>query len=359
GFYGRKYVGLIPSGKTKAMMEIRIMSALLQRVYMLDIPDEVKDKLWTLTTYFNSLKDLGKASTLVQDDVKDFIIRIAYRLFTKHRLIVSADELTSRVTTTELNETLDKLEKLEYSQINIEKKRYASNILLATNMISVGIDVARLNVMLILGQPKLTSEYIQASSRIGRLYPGVAFIQYDGTKNRDRSHYERFRAYHESFYRYVEPTGATPFSKPARERALHAIVTSILRQESGLHKDNEAIYFDKVTFAEPISKTVEFIIDRIREINIRATNEFDGDINEVRSEIEEFISFWHDKAKGANETKSSLYFGRRYMVKEPPENASRLFCPYNSVKEDDAIETLTSMRNVDTQVLGSIVIWED
>ncbi|WP_334295838.1 helicase-related protein [Aminipila luticellarii] len=110
----------------------------------------------------------------------------------------------------------------------MNNKRYASNVLLATNMISVGIDVARLNVMLLVGQPKLTSEYIQASSRVGRSYPGVAFVQYDATKSRDRSHYERFRAYHESFYRFVEPTGATPFSKPARERALHAVVTAML-----------------------------------------------------------------------------------------------------------------------------------
>ena len=96
----------------------------------------------------------------MDDDVKDFIVRTANRMFTGRRLIVSADELTSRVSTTELNETLDKLEKIEYSKENEVAKRYASNVLLATNMISVGIDVARLNVMLMIGQPKLTSEYI-------------------------------------------------------------------------------------------------------------------------------------------------------------------------------------------------------
>ena len=209
GLFGRIYVGIMPAGKTKAMTEIRTMAALLQREYMADLPDPVKDKFWTVTAYFNSLKDLGKASTLVDDDVKDFIIRTANRLFTSRRQIISADELTSRVTTTELNETLDRLEKIEYSKENIESKHYASNILLATNMISVGIDVARLNVMLMVGQPKLTSEYIQASSRVGRSYPGVVFVQYDATKSRDRSHYEQFRSYHESFYRFVEPTGAT------------------------------------------------------------------------------------------------------------------------------------------------------
>ena len=214
GKYGRKYVGLIPSGKTKAMMEVRVLAAILQRVGAMELPDEVKDKFWTVTAYFNSLKELGKCATLVDDDVKDAIRRTARRMGpgVQIRRTYRADELTSRVNTSLLNRTLDKLEKLDYSQSRIQKKEYASDVVLATNMISVGIDVARLNVMVIVGQPKLTSEYIQASSRIGREYPGVAFVLYDGTKSRDRSHYEQFRAYHDSFYKAVEPTGVTPFT---------------------------------------------------------------------------------------------------------------------------------------------------
>lgn len=359
GVFGRKYVGLMPSGKTKAMMEIRAMASLLQRIHMMKLPDEIKDKLWTLTAYFNSLKDLGKASTLVEDDVKDFIIRTANRLFTSRRLIVSSDELTSRVTTTELNETLDKLEKLDYSRTNMDNKRYASNVLLATNMISVGIDVARLNVMLLIGQPKLTSEYIQASSRVGRSFPGVAFVQYDATKSRDRSHYESFRSYHESFYRFVEPTGATPFSKPARERALHAVVVSMIRQRAGLTEDKAAVYFDKDYFATAVQETEQFILDRIKQINDRADNELEDDIADIKSEIEEFIDEWQINAKAAAEANKAYYFGRRFMVTPPGADAGRLLRQYNSSGRDNSIETLTSMRNVDTQVLGKIVIWEE
>ena len=126
--------------------------------------------------------------------------------------IGTADELTSRVSTTQLNQTLDKLEKNKYSTENMKNHLppYPCNVLLATNMISVGIDVARLNVMLLVGQPKLTSEYIQASSRVGREYPGVAFAMYDGGKSRDRSHYEQFRPYHESFYRHGGTDGCHP-----------------------------------------------------------------------------------------------------------------------------------------------------
>jgi hypothetical protein len=357
--FGRKYIGIMPSGKTKAMMEIRTMAALLQRIYMMNLTDEVKDKLWTLTVYFNSLKDLGKASTLVEDDVKDFIIRTGNRLFAPRRLIVSADELTSRVTTTELNETLDKLEKLEYSRSNIDNKRYASNILLATNMISVGIDVARLNIMLLIGQPKLTSEYIQASSRVGRSYPGVAFVQYDATKSRDRSHYESFKAYHDSFYRFVEPTGATPFSKPARERALHAVITAMIRQRTGLVKDEDAVNFDNEYFADDIRETEQFILERIKKINARTDNGLEDDIAEIKSEIEEFIEEWNKHARMSDEENKSFYFGRRFMVQYPSSKERRLLKSYNSDGKDTARETLTSMRNVDVQVCGEILIWEE
>lgn len=361
GVYGRKYVGIMPSGKTKAMAEIRAMAALLQKAYTMDLPDAVKDKLWTLTVYFNSLKDLGKASTLVDDDVKDFIVRTANRMFTTRRLIISADELTSRVSTTELNETLDKLEKIEYSKENETAKRYASNVLLATNMISVGIDVARLNVMLMIGQPKLTSEYIQASSRVGRSFPGVAFVQYDATKSRDRSHYERFRSYHESFYRFVEPTGATPFSRPARERALHAVLISMMRQMAGMNGDKDAINFDKEYFEEMIQDIECFVIERVNGINARTDGQAKDDIDEIRSEIRSFFDTWQDYVDECNSEEPAvpLFFGRRFMVTPPTGGTRRLLKQYGSNGKDIAISTLTSMRNVDTPVTGSIIVWGD
>lgn len=361
GVYGRKYVGIMPSGKTKAMAEIRAMAALLQKAYTMDLPDPVKDKLWTLTVYFNSLKDLGKASTLVDDDVKDFIVRTANRMFTTRRLIISADELTSRVSTTELNETLDKLEKTEYSKENEAAKRYASNVLLATNMISVGIDVARLNVMLMIGQPKLTSEYIQASSRVGRSFPGVTFVQYDATKSRDRSHYERFRSYHESFYRFVEPTGATPFSRPARERALHAVLISMMRQKVGMSDDKDAINFDKEYFEDTIREIERYVIERVNGINSRADGHTKDDIDEIRAEIQNFFDTWQeyvDECNGADPT-VPLFFGRRFMVTPPAGGTRRLLKQYGSNGKDTAISTLTSMRNVDTPVTGSIIVWGD
>jgi len=360
GVYGRKYVGLMPSGKTKAMMEIRSIAAMLQKIHSMDLSDDIKDKYWTLTVYFNSLKDLGKCSTLVDDDVKDFIKRMAYRLGSARdaRIITSADELTSRVSTTRLNETLDKLEKLCYNQENMQNKRWPTNVLLATNMISVGIDVARLNVMLLVGQPKLTSEYIQASSRVGRSYPGVAFTMYDGSKSRDRSHYEQFRSYHESFYKHVEPTGVTPFSKPARERALHSVVISLLRQLlPELSAEKSAVKFSREKYQKEIANITEFLIDRNNHIISMINPEMDCEEEDIRQEISCIFEKWEALAEGYDE--EHFGYGERYMITPPAEGEARLLKAYNTSKFDQAFDTMMSMRNVDISVGSSVLIWED
>ena len=359
GVFGRKYVGLMPSGKTKAMMEIRAMAAMLQKAKDMDLSDEVRDKLWTLTAYYNSLKDLGKAATMVDDDVKDFMKRMCYRLKSSAdvRNIGTADELTSRVTTTELNRTLDKLEKVCYSEEGMKNYVYPCNVLLATNMISVGIDVARLNVMLLVGQPKLTSEYIQASSRIGREYPGVAFIMYDGGKSRDRSHYEQFRPYHESFYRHVEPTGATPFSVPARKRALHAVVIAYLRLSvKSLSGESDAAGFRKEDYAEAINEITDFMVKRCTDVNRRINPNMEDDANAIRSEIKEIIDKWEVLAENAKE---GFWYGKKFMVKGPDELGKRLLKTFGVFREDPAFETMTSMRNVDVMVPGSIIEWRE
>lgn len=353
---GRLYVGLMPSGKTKAMMEVRSIATLLQRVHMMNIPYDVKDKFWTLAVYFNSLRDLSKCSTLVDDDVKDFIRRMAYRFGRRNiaRPTGSADELTSRISTSQLNETLEKLELLVYSEANQAAKKYPVNVLLATNMISVGVDVSRLNVMLLVGQPKLTSEYIQASSRIGRRYPGVAFVLYDGAKSRDRSHYEQFKAYHESFYRFVEPTGATPFAKPARDRALHAVLISLLRHKYGLSSDGSASLFDKGM--QELKEIEDYIIKRLSDINNRSNIQLVDDNDEIIKEIADFWEDWHERIEISD--KEHFYYGDRYIVSDPPSDNKRLIKTYGGESTDIARETLTSMRNVDKSVTAGIIIWE-
>lgn len=360
GRFGRLYIGLMPSGKTKVTMEWNTIAALMQRMYLMNLPDEVKDKYWTLTGYFNSLKELGKCSTLVEADVKDAIARTATRLGNrKPRAIFGADELTSRVSTTQLNETLDKLEKLDYSRKNQENKRFASDIVLATNMISVGIDVARLNVMLMVGQPKLTSEYIQASSRVGRHYPGIVFTLYDGVRSRDRSHYEQFRAYHEAFYKHVEPTGVTPFSGPARDRALHAIIIGMLRiLEGSLSAEKDVGKFDQNVYADRIDEIRQYILKRNSDICRRVSPDSDDEGQLLEEEMQTIIERWQ---KFAESEELMLYYGERFMRIPPKNGEKRLMKVFNSksVCGEHPFETLTSMRSVDGTVQGNIRIWEE
>lgn len=324
----------------------------------MNISDDIKDKFWTTTVYFNSIKELGKCTTLVEDDVKDAIRRIGMRKKIDYRKIGSPDELTSRISTTDLNITLDKLEHTVYSERNIQNKIYASNVLLATNMISVGIDVSRLNVMLMVGQPKLTSEYIQASSRVGREFPGVAFVLYDGSKSRDRSHYEQFKPYHESFYKFVEPTSATPFSEPARDRALHAVVITILRYlNPDLSSENSAGVFEIEKYAKDIEGIKKFIVNRNNDINLKIDPDIEDNSDEISVQIDNILEKWSCLSDGFEIDKFA--YGEKYFVKHPSEEEGRLLKVYNSDDKDAAFDTMSSMRSVDSGLNGTLLIWEN
>ena len=364
--YGRLYVGLMPSGKSKATMQIRVIAALMQKIKDMKIPDDLmRDRYWTLTVYFNSLRDLGKCSTLVCDDVKDSIRFMKGRLSTRHdaRNYTLPDELTSRVTTTELNKTLDKLEKNTYSSTNPGRgSKKASDIVLATNMISVGIDVARLNVMLMVGQPKLTSEYIQASSRVGRNDPGVVFVQYDAGKSRDRSHYEQFRPYHEGFYRYVEPTGATPFSRPAIDRAIHAVLVSMLRAKSSDYQDDpNQINVKGKVLADSVEVIMHRMEDVLKKINPNSQapsseSALKDELDYAREVVERFVSAWSATSSVAVTGHQEFTYGEKFLVKDPVGDELRLLKPFGKKSSDDAFDTLTSMRNVDGSVQGSLIV---
>ena len=356
GKYGRLYVGLMSSGKTKAMMEIRSIASMMQSIHRMPLSDEVKDKFWTLTAYFGSLRDLGKCRTLAEDDIKDAITRQAQRLGTKQdaRKFYSPDELTSRASTTELNETLDKLEKTQYSLENYKK---VSHLLLATNMISVGIDVARLNVMLLVGQPKLTSEYIQASSRVGRSFPGVAFTMYDASKSRDRSHFEQFKQYHESFYRYVEPTGATPFSKPARDRSLKALLVAMIRNaEESLRSETSASAFTVAQYEDTIEKIKNYIVARSISITSRLNPDMLNDGADIADEIDAFFEEWEESI--SSYPPENFSYGEKYMIRHPDADHGRLLKAYGT-DDRNGVDAMTSMRNVDSTVSGNILVWED
>ena len=231
---GRLYAGVHASAlSSHVTAQVRVLAALLQATLSSQVSSEnERDPYWTLIDYFNSLRELGHAATLVRADIPGHLNAMWSRkkikktdTFDERRFINQVLELTSRISSNDIPESLQKLE-IEY-----HSQDQAVDICLATNMISVGIDVPRLGLMAVVGQPKTTSEYIQATSRVGRQEsaPGLVIPIYNTGKPRDRSHYERFRSFHASIYRHVEPTSVTPFAAPVRERALHALLVTLVR----------------------------------------------------------------------------------------------------------------------------------
>ncbi|HEX2766795.1 MAG TPA: DISARM system helicase DrmA [Candidatus Limnocylindria bacterium] len=218
---GRLYVGLTAPGTSMKTALIRSYSSLLAGVVDLN-PDESADAYWTLVGYYNSLRELGGAVSFLQDDIPSRLGSLARAREYPPRGDLQHQELTSRIPSSEIP---DRLRRMERPRVSGE----ALDVLVATNMISVGVDVDRLGLMVVAGQPKGTAEYIQATSRVGRSYPGLVVTVYNWTRPRDLSHYESFQTYHSAIYRHVEATSVTPLSPRARDRGLHAVLVAALR----------------------------------------------------------------------------------------------------------------------------------
>lgn len=342
--HGRQYIGIMPSGKTPTTTQVRLYTSILQSLKFIDAPDKVIDKYWTLVGYFNSIRELGKTSNLVVDDIASNSMRYMKRLLRTSdlRFIGFPEELTSRVESTEIVKVLKNLEN-NYSEKDNEYNSKPIDILLASNMISVGVDVSRLDLMVVSGQPKQTSEYIQASSRVGRKYPGLIFTLYNPSKTRDRSHYELFYPYHQTFYKYVEPTSITPFSEQARERGLHAVFISMIRHLLKLNDDDEANDFNDSL--DGLNLISEYILERAKELD---NTELQDVAIETENALRIIIERWDSKIKTAVTGDKVCYKSQKY--------GKNLLVPFLSENENNAFPTMQSLRNVDSEAKIDIIV---
>ena len=335
---GRLYVGIFASAlPSHATAQIRVLSALLQSVKSIPVADEKqRDPYWTALTYFNSIRELGHAATLIRADIAEYLnsIYIRKKITGTERRFINVDrELTSRINSSQITEILEELLK-EYP-----KEKFPIDVCLATNMISVGVDIPRLGLMTVIGQPKTTSEYIQATSRIGRSRkgPGIVFTIYNCSKPRDRSHFEHFQEYHSKIYSKVEPTSVTPFSPPARERALHAIFVGLIRFYSEQNRD----------FPNPYPS--EEVINKVKNIIIKRVSEIDSDEKQKTIEmIERRLQQWRHNLP--------IIYGSFVQTDNLPLMYPAGTNPSEQTKFR-AWSTPTSMRNVDS-TCDAIVINE-
>ncbi|MFG1912379.1 helicase-related protein [Kribbella sp. NPDC048928] len=237
---GRLYIGLMPQALSQMSAVVAASAPLLEIPHVLDTTAGdtfTLDAYWTAVMYHNSLRELGRTSTLVVDDVNGRLEPRAERLGLPLRR-VRADkvlELTSRRGPEELPNDLRALKR------RADESDDAIDVVLSSNMLSVGIDIPRLALMLMVGQPRTTAEYIQATSRVGRGdVKGVVTTLFRSNRARDRSHFETFRSYHEALYRSVEPTSVTPWSLASRDRSLAGALVALLRHAIPSLADNAA-----------------------------------------------------------------------------------------------------------------------
>lgn len=226
---GRLYIGVhAPGLGSLQTAQVRTFASLLQAPKTFD--REEQDPWWTLAVFFNSLRELGTSLSLLQSDIPDYLNVLRIRLGLRSediRRLWNIRELTGRLRNDEIPKAMEELE------VPTTGSRRPVDICLASNIVEVGIDIDRLSLMAVVGQPKTTSQYIQVTGRIGRKWwerPGLVTTIYSASKPRDRSHFEKFRTYHERLYAQVEPTSVTPFSPPVLDRALHAVLVAYVRQ---------------------------------------------------------------------------------------------------------------------------------
>ena len=328
----RMYLGILGVGASATTILIRVNAALLFATRYLSkqgFSDSVIDSFWTITGYFNSIRELGGARTQVMDDVQS---RFSFLAGTKFKAVYPGvnpgedytyvDELTSRMDNQEITEVINKKLLREYKDGNHGE---VYDFILASNMISVGVDVGRLGAMVVEGQPKTNAEYIQATSRVGRSTPGLVITVYNAARSRDRSHYEQFLRYHSALYRFVEATSLTPFSDRARDRGLHALYVSLVRYlVPGMLRNEDAERYDS---SDPdIRKIEEMILDYVKKVD-------PGEYDAVKRQLRRIEAKWEGEAIG---TLPYITYGSGK-------------CLLKKDIEDDEFRTMNSMRNVDIQ----------
>lgn len=238
---GRKYVGVYTTTQGKLQTQVQTISSLITQTN--ELSEEDKDPFFTLLSFYNSINDIGKARILLEQDIKNNISTYyKNRNITKGRKIRDGyvKELTSRLDSGDVSKFISDL-KTRYTP----KANKAIDVCLASNIIEVGVDIDRLSLMMINGQPKSTSQYIQVSGRIGRKTnerPGLVVTIYNPQNSSDKSHFEHFNEYHQKLYSQVEVSSVTPFSQFSINRGLPAALIAFIRQSFSLKGVGQAPY---------------------------------------------------------------------------------------------------------------------
>ncbi len=341
---GRRYLGICAPGKRLKAALIRVYVAHLaaaQKIY--EKYGEAADPWMTLVGYFNSMRELGGMRRLVDDDVRLRLQSTEDRGLA-NRKTPSVEELTSRRSSADIPYILNRLETVfDPAQEKLRRAGKARDrtapldVLLATNMISVGVDVSRLGSMVVAEQPKTTAEYIQATSRVGRSAPGLVCTVFNWARARDLSHYESFEHYHATFYQHVEALSVTPFAARALDRGLTALLVALVRLADDEYNENSR--------AEALDRNHALVKDAVESI-VRRAEEVEGSKEageEVRRMLERRIDEWRARADG-------LAGGARLGYKKKKDDVTKGLLRSAGLGEWDNFTCLNSLRDVEPTV---------
>jgi hypothetical protein len=332
----RKYCGIAASGKSMKTTLLRVYAVLIQMTLFLAEKPEYRDYIdpyYTLIGYFNSIRELGGTVRLLQDDIPKRQRWIMKHYGQHKQRYFRYQEVTSRMNSDKIAGLLKELDSgIENKEALDRQSKNFLDVAIATNMISVGLDIDRLGLMCVMGQPKQSAEYIQATSRIGRKYPGLVVTVYNPYRPRDLSHYENFRGYHSQIYRFVEGTTVTPFSARARDRVLHALFVALARLEiKDLAANSAAANINDIPKSQ-----IDAVISQITERVVRVTPSVKDD---VQKEIDLFLDTWKECAH-----RSSLPL---FYFTVDTRRGARLLNYYGELCRKDEKPTLNSMREVE------------
>jgi hypothetical protein len=345
-FPGRLYLGICAPGKRLKAVLIRVYVAFMsaaQKIYNELGKDAIDVDPWMTTIgYFNSLRELGGMRRLLDDDVRTRLRGMDQRGLAGRR-VRKVEELTSRKSSIDIPDILDRLEvtfdpavEKKREEAQKKKKRFNKPVpfdaVLATNMVSVGVDVGRLGLMVAAGQPKATAEYIQATSRVGRRHPGIVCTVYNWARPRDLSHYERFEHYHATFYERVESLSVTPFAERAMDRGLSALFVSLVRLPGKNLNANEK--------AEDVDDKHAYVLRAIDIIGQRAAS-ISGESafgDRVKADLKARLDEWLYRAQAG---------GTRLGYKRVKDGTTLGLLSYPSSAKWDTFTCLNSLRDVE------------
>jgi hypothetical protein len=308
---GRLYVGLCAPGRGPLTPLLRAVARLLQSAYevRLEMGDGVADPYWTLVIYFNAVRELAGARALYRQDIPEWVgHRLAAGDVARARRLEDDDpfviELSSRKGSGELPRILAQLERRLPGE--------ATDAVFATSMFGTGVDVGRLSLMLVNGQPKTTSAYVQASGRVGRVRGGLVVTFLRASRPRDLSHYEFFCGYHSRLHSFVEPVPVMPFSSGARARACGPVAVAIVRNlaegDFGWHRNDSGVE------AARRRLELDLVAEVFRQRAMRQPDSKRPDAEEVSRDVRAALDRWQQLAARWPD----LQFVE-YAIDRPPE----------------------------------------